>query len=92
MSLSFNPDTVTIPSGHHIGGRFVELPGEEITVLRPSDEQPMCPVTDGGKEAVDMAVAAARSALAASGWAGLNPRGRARVLSPSAEKGAETAG
>lgn len=86
MSLSFNPDTVTIPSGHHIGGRFVELPGEEIAVLRPSDEQPMRPITDGGKDAVDMAVAAAKSALAASGWAGMSPRDRAKILFRFAEK------
>ncbi|MFE3838764.1 aldehyde dehydrogenase family protein [Pseudogemmobacter sonorensis] len=86
MSLSFNPDTVAVPRGHHIGGKFVELPGEEITVLRPSDEKPMGPITDGGAAAVEMAVAAAQSALKSSGWAAMNPRERAKILFRFAER------
>lgn len=86
MSLSFNPDTLTIPSGHHIGGSFVDLPGEEIAVLRPSDAQPMGVIRDGGQAAVDLAVTAAKTALASSGWARMNPRDRARALFRFAEK------
>lgn len=80
MSLSFNPDTVVLPAGHHIGGRFVDLPGETIPVLRPSDERPMGHVTDGGAAAVELAVTAARDALARTGWAKMAPRDRAKVL------------
>lgn len=80
MVLSFNPDTVPVPQGHHIGGRFVDLPGEEIVVLRPSDEKPMGVITDGGAAAVDLAVAQARRALADTGWARMTPRDRARYL------------
>lgn len=80
MSLSFDPNTVSIPSGHHIGGRFVNLPGEEIVVLRPSDHKQMGIITDGGEAAVEMAVDAAQKALKSSGWSKMAPRDRARVL------------
>jgi len=80
MSLDFDPDTLDLPTGHHIGGRFIELPGDEIEVVRPSDRQVMGRLRDGGEAAVDMAVGAARAALAASRWARLSPRDRAGVL------------
>ncbi|WP_434287349.1 aldehyde dehydrogenase family protein [Celeribacter sp. SCSIO 80788] len=86
MTYSFNPDTVTVPSGHHIGGKFVELPGEEIVVLRPSDEKPMGVITDGGIASVEMSVAAAKKALAETGWARMAPRERAKILFRFAEK------
>lgn len=86
MVLTFNPDTVSVSSGHHIGGRFVDLPGEEIVVLRPSDGRPMGTITDGGAAAVDRAVAAAKDALARSGWAGMAPRDRAKILFAFAAK------
>jgi len=80
MPLDFDPDMLAIPIGHHIGGRFVDLPGEEIEVLRPSDHQMMGMLRDGGDDAVAMAVQAAQNALAASRWAKISPRERARVL------------
>ncbi|MBN9046330.1 MAG: aldehyde dehydrogenase [Rhizobiales bacterium] len=81
MTLSFDPDSVPVPEGrHHIGGRFVSLPGAEIEVLRPSDQRPMGVVTDGGEAAVEMAAQAARKALASSGWGRIAPRERARIL------------
>jgi aldehyde dehydrogenase (NAD+) len=86
MPLSFDPDLIEVPSGQHIGGSFVDLPGEEIVVLRPSDEKPMGTITDGGSEAVDMAVAAASKALDECGWAVMNPRDRAKALFAFAEK------
>ncbi len=86
MALSFHPDTVPVPSGHHIGGRFVDRPGEEIVVLRPSDDKPMGTITDGGAAAVEMAVDVARKALAATGWGRMNPRDRAKILLRFAEK------
>ncbi|MEO9338706.1 aldehyde dehydrogenase family protein [Mesorhizobium sp. SB112] len=80
MTLSFDPATVAVPKGHHIGGRYVELPGAEISVLRPSDHENMGPITDGGDAAVDMAVDTAKSALRTSRWAKIAPRERAKVL------------
>jgi aldehyde dehydrogenase (NAD+) len=80
MSLDFDPDTLAVPSGHHIGGRFVDLPGEAIEVRRPSDHQMMGMLRDGGDAAVALAVEAAEAALAGSRWAKVSPRERARVL------------
>lgn len=80
MTFTFDPSDIKVPSGHHIGGRFVDLAGEEIEVLRPSDLQPMGVITDGGEGAVDLSVAAAKRALAKSNWAGMAPRDRSAVL------------
>lgn len=80
MTFNFNPDDVLVPTGHHIGGRFVELPGDSIDVLRPSDEKLMGRITDGGPDAVEQAVTAARAALAETGWARMTPRDRAKML------------
>lgn len=80
MTLSFDPATVAVPRGHHIGGRYVELPNAEIAVLRPSDHEPMGVITDGGEAAVEMSVDAAKQALKTSRWAKIAPRERARVL------------
>jgi aldehyde dehydrogenase (NAD+) len=80
MSLTFDPAELAIPSGHHIGGKFLHLGKEDIEVLRPSDHQLFGAIADGGEEAVDLAVAAARQALKESRWARLAPRERARVL------------
>ncbi|MEW6634482.1 MAG: aldehyde dehydrogenase family protein [Pseudomonadota bacterium] len=78
--LSFDPKIVDVPKGHHIGGRYLDLPGSEIEVLRPSDQQAMGVVNDGGEAAVDLAVKAAKEALKASKWAKIAPRERAKVL------------
>ncbi|TPM93722.1 aldehyde dehydrogenase family protein [Mesorhizobium sp. B2-1-3A] len=80
MTLSFDPATIAIPRGHHIGGQSIELPGVEIEVLRPSDLQPMGLITDGGEAAVQQAVDAAKKALAQSRWAKIAPRDRAAML------------
>lgn len=80
MSIDFDPDSVAIPTGHFIGGRFVDLPGAEIAVLRPSDHHPLLSITDGGEEAVARAVEAAKRALKESRWAQIAPTERARVL------------
>ncbi|WP_296747153.1 aldehyde dehydrogenase family protein [Mesorhizobium sp.] len=78
--LSFDPKIVDVPKGHHIGGRYLDLPGSEIEVLRPSDQQAMGVVNDGGEAAVDLAVKAAKEALKASKWAKIAPRERAKIL------------
>lgn len=85
MTLSFDPANVAVPKGHHIGGNFVELSGEEIAVLRPSDHGHMGLITDGGDEAVERAVVAAKAALQRSRWAKIGPRERAKVLMRFAE-------
>jgi len=80
MTLSFDPARIAVPKGHHIGGRYVELPGDEIAVLRPSDHETMGVITDGGDAAVEMSVAAAKDALKTSRWGKIAPRERAKVL------------
>ena len=87
MTLDFDPDTIRIPVGqHHIGGRFVDLPGEEIEVLRPSDHQRMGTIRDGGEAAVLMAGEAAQAALKATRWGRISPLERAKVLRRFAEE------
>ena len=73
-NLTFDPGRLAIPSGHHIGGKFVELDRADIEVLRPSDHQPMGAIEDGCTEAVELAVAEARRALKDSRWARIAPR------------------
>lgn len=79
MSLSFDPASVTLPRGHFIAGEWVDA-RDGIDLHRPSDAVAFaaCPVADA--DLVDRAVAAAKSALAQSGWGRLAPRERARVL------------
>ncbi|PDT82398.1 aldehyde dehydrogenase family protein [Sinorhizobium sp. BJ1] len=80
MTLTFNPDTFELPSGHFIGGRYVPASGR-LAMHRPSDGAAFaeCPVA--GEDLVDRAVANARQALKESGWSGLRPRERTRALS-----------
>lgn len=80
MSLDFDPNTIALPAGHFIGGAFLDLPGEEVEVVRPSDHQPMGAIRDGGEAAVERAVAAAKTALATSRWGKVSPLERAKVL------------
>lgn len=94
MSLSFDPDTVSLPIGHFIGERLVPARGV-IDMHRPSDGKPHggCPLA--GEDLVDEAVATAKKALASSNWGGVRPRERTRALQAWAdlmEKEAETLG
>lgn len=79
MSLSFDPDKVTLPVGHFIGGKLIVAEGA-IEMRRPSDGKAYagCPVA--GADMVDRAVASARAALKASNWGGVRPRERTRAL------------
>ncbi|MBT9371270.1 aldehyde dehydrogenase family protein [Rhizobium sp. CSW-27] len=79
MSLSFDPDRLDLPRGHFIGGRYVPAAGV-LPMHRPSDgvEFAACPVASA--DLVDQAIASAKAALAASGWATCAPRQRTRVL------------
>ncbi|GAB3119522.1 aldehyde dehydrogenase family protein [Novispirillum itersonii] len=79
MTLSFDPDSLTLPRAHFIGGAYVPA-AEGMTLHRPSDGQAFadCPVADAAL--VDQAVQTARTALATSGWGSVRPRERTRVL------------
>ncbi|MBN9549677.1 MAG: aldehyde dehydrogenase, partial [Alphaproteobacteria bacterium] len=79
MSLSFDPDTISLPVGHFIGGELVVADGA-IEMRRPSDGKvyAVCPVA--GVEIVDHAVEAAKAALKSSNRGGVRPRERTRAL------------
>ena len=79
MSLSFDPDRLSLPHGHFIGGELIPAKGE-LLLHRPSDAKPFaeCPVADAAM--VDRAVETARKALKDSKWADVRPRERAKVL------------
>jgi len=79
MSLSFDPDKVSLPIGHFIGGSLVPAKGV-IDMHRPSDGKPHagCPIA--GEDLVDEAVHVAHKTLASSRWAGVRPRERTKVL------------
>lgn len=79
MSLSFDPATLSLPRGHHLGGAFVEGAGA-TEMRRPSDAVAIgdCPVADVGM--VDRAVETAQAALRTSGWGRCAPRDRTRAM------------
>ncbi|HLP67695.1 MAG TPA: aldehyde dehydrogenase family protein [Rhizobium sp.] len=91
MTLSFDPDSLSFPIGHFIGGRLVAADGV-VDMHRPSDGHAYaaCPVADG--DVVDEAVQSARKALKDSNWGGLRPRERTRVLQRWADLIEEDAG
>jgi aldehyde dehydrogenase (NAD+) len=80
VTLDFNPQDVVVPTAHMIGGKPVRNLGPEVLVQRPSDLQPLAAIEDGGADAVERAVEAAKAALKISRWARVSPRERARVL------------
>ncbi|MCF3642471.1 aldehyde dehydrogenase family protein [Rhizobium sp. TRM95111] len=79
MTLSFDPDSLTLPIGHFVGDRLLSAQGV-IPLYRPSDGKAYadCPVADA--DIVDRAVETARSALKTSNWGGVRPRERLNVL------------
>ncbi|MDH2087721.1 aldehyde dehydrogenase family protein [Rhizobium pusense] len=79
MTLSFDPDSLSLPIGHFIGSRLVTAENG-IDMLRPSDGAPYagCPKADAAL--VDEAVQTAKAALKSSNWGGVRPRERTRVL------------
>lgn len=80
MTLAFDPSSLTLPSGHFIGGRHVEGP-EEIAVTAPSSGLALRAVPRADAGIVDRAVTNARTALDESGWGRVAPRERLRALS-----------
>jgi len=79
-TLDFDPASVTVPSGHFIGGKLVNDGEDGIEVLRPCDGKVMGYVPNGSADTVDRAVQNARDAFRSSNWATQTPRERARVL------------
>lgn len=79
MTLSFDPDSLELPGGHFIDGRYVEARGE-MAMRRPSDGAVFADCPIAGKDIVDQAVEAASKALKTSGWATLRPRERTKAL------------
>ncbi|MCP3467357.1 aldehyde dehydrogenase [Bradyrhizobium sp. CCGUVB23] len=79
MSLSFDPDQISLPVGHFIGDRLRESSGL-LPLRRPSDGSfyADCPIAS--ENIVDEAVQTARKALKTSNWGGVRPRERASVL------------
>ncbi len=79
MSLSFDPDKISFPIGHFIGGRLLPAKGV-IDMHRPSDGKPHAGCPLAGEDLVDEAVQVAKKALASSNWGGVRPRERTKVL------------
>ncbi|TSE06945.1 aldehyde dehydrogenase [Mesorhizobium intechi] len=84
MGLSFDPDTVSLPVGHFIGGELIAAEGA-IEMRRPSDGKAYAASPVAGVAMVDRAVESARAALKASNWGGVRPRERTRALQAWAE-------
>ncbi|PRD43165.1 aldehyde dehydrogenase [Phyllobacterium phragmitis] len=79
MTLSFDPDSLSLPIGHFIGDRRVPADGV-IPMRRPSDGKAYagCPLADA--DMVDHAVETAKTALKTSNWGGIRPRERLNVM------------
>jgi aldehyde dehydrogenase (NAD+) len=79
MSLSFDPTSLELPRGHHIGGRFIEGTAA-IEVQAPSDGRRLADIPIADADVVDQAVQAAKNALATSQWMSVRPRERLRAI------------
>lgn len=79
MTLSFDPASLPLPTGHFIGGDYVGGPAAG-TVLAPSDGRVLSEYPQADGALVDRAVAEAKSALERSGWATQRPRERVKAL------------
>lgn len=79
MTLSFDPDSLSLPVGHFIGDRLIAAEGV-IPMQRPSDGKAYagCPLADAAM--VDRAVETARAALKTSNWGGVRPRERLNAM------------
>lgn len=79
MTLSFDPDSLSLPSGHFIGESLITADGV-IPMHRPSDGKAFarCPLADA--DMVDRAVETAKTALKRSNWGGVRPRERLNVM------------
>ncbi|AYP22778.1 aldehyde dehydrogenase family protein [Pantoea agglomerans] len=78
--LSFDPEKVSLPAGHYIGGQHCQSQGASFEVKRPSDGRVYATLQDATPQDVDRAVTVAHQALKSSGWSGCPPRERGRIL------------
>lgn len=79
MSLSFDPGSIKLPSGHYIDGRHVDA-SAEMVVQAPSDGRVLGEIPNASADIVNQAVQNAQDALKKSDWACLRPRERVRIL------------
>ncbi|TMV84452.1 aldehyde dehydrogenase family protein [Thioclava sp. BHET1] len=79
MSLAFDPGKLTLPTGHFIGGRYLDG-ADAIEVISPSSGRPLGAIPCADAEIVDLAVTTARTALKRSNWGEIAPRERLRAL------------
>ncbi|MEM6482495.1 MAG: aldehyde dehydrogenase family protein [Pseudomonadota bacterium] len=79
MTHAFDPSSLSFPTSHFIGGRFLE-PGADFTVSAPSNGMQLSDLPLADEDVVDQAVTMAKTALKTSGWAGVAPRDRLRAL------------
>ena len=79
MNLSFDPDKVSLPVGHFIGGELIATEGA-IEMRRPSDGKSYAACPIAGIDVVERAVESAKTALKSSNWGGVRPRERTRAL------------
>lgn len=77
---SFNPGSISIPSGHFISGSFRSGRAVEIEVSRPSDGIIYSAAPCADRDIVDFAVSDALRAFRQSEWAKQEPGARAQVL------------
>ncbi len=77
---AFDPDKISVPTGHFIGGRFTDSQSRAIDVARPSDGRVYAGLPIATPEDVEHAVENAWTAFKTSGWPRLAPRDRARIL------------
>jgi aldehyde dehydrogenase (NAD+) len=78
--LSFDPDTLELPSGHFIDGKIRSAGPTSIDVARPSDGRRLGTIPNADENLIDEAVSSARLAWESSGWGRCPPRDRGRVL------------
>lgn len=79
MTLSFDPDRLSLPQGHFIAGALQPAAGG-MEMRRPSDGAAFAEAPVASADLVDAAVQAAKSALKTSGWGGAEPRARKAAL------------
>lgn len=83
--LDFNPEDISVPRGHFIGGEIVLDGDDSLPVRRPSDGAVYADLEVGSADTVDRAVTSARRAFLNSDWATAAPRARAAILRRWAE-------
>ena len=67
-------------TGHFIDGRHVDPARGKFNVINPATGEPLCEVSAGTAEDVDVAVKSAKRAFAARVWSRMAPRDRMAVM------------